>query len=369
VPHAYDLTHGVSECANALISRSPPPAPSTGAAVTATSGETLDTLPLPPEQVCSSPWPAPWAAAQHTNVLPCSWCEHVMAPRSPRQSLLQPERILGHGWLMEHQPRLQLCSAYCHGVILFAHDMSMAHPLRLEHWPLVRCAPTCIAVRAQTAGRRSVSDPVPEPSEDPQPMSHSTSAAGLSTRSGATGQSECLAAAPSASGSLPSEFGRLAIESPSATPKAAEGQPAAHSSAASPGAGAAQGASAADAAPARGPSGREAAAAEVADSGAAERPAQSSCAEEQEGGAPAAAASADDEGGGAEPRDAEEEKGPPAGGQQAQREGQRAGDSKGPGPQDEAVSQTANGIEAEHSPEWQRQPKHVFVLTSAGARL
>ena len=31
--------------------RSPPPAPSTGAAVTATSGETLDTLPLPPEQV------------------------------------------------------------------------------------------------------------------------------------------------------------------------------------------------------------------------------------------------------------------------------------------------------------------------------
>ena len=71
--------------------------------------------------------------------------------------------------------------------------------------------PVASPLIAQTPGRRSHSDPVPEPSEDPQPMSHSTSAAGLSTRSGATtaaGQSDYLSAAASASGSLPSEAGR-----------------------------------------------------------------------------------------------------------------------------------------------------------------
>jgi len=196
-------------------------------------------------------------------------------------------------------------------------------------------------------------------------VSPSTSAAGLSTRSGVTGQSDYLSAAPSASGSLPSELGRLAIESPSAAAKPAEGQPAGHNPATSAGAGAVQEASAADAAAARGPPAQEAAGAEVADSGAADEPAQSRPSAREEGEAPAAASAVNDEGTAARPGDDEDRKAPPAGSQVSQ-ESQPAEVSEGSGPHDETGLEVPNGVSAEHSPEWQRQPKHVFVLTSAG---
>ena len=108
---------------------------------------------------------------------------------------------------------------------------------------------------------------------------------------------------------------------------------------------------------------REAAAAEVADSGAADQLNQGRPASRQEGGAPAAASPVDDEGTAARPGgETEEEQERPAGGRAAQ-EG-----SEEPSPQAEAVQEASNGVEAERSPEWQRQPKHVFVLTSAGAQ-
>ena len=192
-------------------------------------------------------------------------------------------------------------------------------------------------------------------------MSHSTSAAGLSTRSGATGHSDYLSAAPSASGSLPSEIGRAAADAPSVAARGAVIQPTARAAAASPVVGDAQDASAADAAPPAGHPEREAAAAEVADSGAADQPDQSTASAQQEGGAPPAASPAEDEGGATVTGDEEAEKGPCAG-SPAPPESQRA---EGSG----VVREASNGVEAEHSPEWQRQPKHVFVLTSAGAHV
>ena len=204
-------------------------------------------------------------------------------------------------------------------------------------------------------------------------MSHSTSAAGLSTRSGATtGQSDYLSAAPSASGSLPSEVGRAPVaERPSAAKPAAGGEdvPMAQASAAPDAAGDTQEAPPGGEDSAGGPPVREAAAsAEVADSGAADQPAQSGPSAQQDGEEPAAASAADEEGTDAGTAFEEEGRGRAIGGQVPQ-ESQRAEGSEGSGLEGETGAEMANGVEAEHSPEWQRQPKHVFVLTSAGERV
>ena len=216
----------------------------------------------------------------------------------------------------------------------------------------------------QTPGRRSNSDPIPEPSEVPLPMSHSTSAAGLSARSDGTGPSGYMSAAPSVSGSLPSEVGRGQAESAPRAAEASADPPRARSTAGTEAAGEATEAPPADHAPGRpraeadmklnrsadtGPEGQE----------SQDRPRPQAA--EESAAAPA---------GGEGEASPESEEG--VGGAEASsvpRDGAPEESSAGSGCgafDVSAVAEALNGVEAEHSPEWRRQPKHVFVLTSAG---
>ena len=216
---------------------------------------------------------------------------------------------------------------------------------------------------AQTPGRRSNSDPVPEPSEDPLPyVSHSTSATALSARSDATGRSSSMAAAVSACSSLPSDFGGAAGD------QAPSGEPPAERAAADD---AAEGlASEAPAAVSR--------PAEAAAEASMGTPAEPDEAGLKEGGVAAAArpAPAEDAPSSSAGHDGAKDAPPAAAttiqnGREASSRHEvvaaEAGSSGGPTLQASAAAAEAlTGAEAEHSPTWQRQPKHVFVLTSAG---
>ena len=211
---------------------------------------------------------------------------------------------------------------------------------------------------AQTPGRRSNSDPVPEPSEDPLPMSHSTSAPEMPVRSDATDGSSSMGAAFSASSSLLSNSGAAPGETSPADETAVSGDAAAEEATEGP----APGASEATGQPSR-------AAAEAP----AGPPVSPDAAEGHTEGA--ASAARDVPSGSAGQTGAVE--GPSAASVSVQNGREAASGHQVMAPDATGGSSVLNvsaaaaegltGAEGEHSPIWQQQPKHVFVLTSAGA--
>ena len=348
-----------------VCSRSPPPAPSSGAAVTATSGETLDTLPLPPEQVSS---------AETTSASPCC-CLSGRAYTADSGSV-RAKHLL-------QRARVQMF--YCRMGAGYTR-------FKCIHAPCLSIHPDLVS--AQTPGRRSNSDPVPDPSEDPLPyVSRTTSAALMSARSDATGRSSSIGAVESASSGLPSDLGgnldqtaraggeaakpldasnaEEATAEPSPAASATDGQPSepateGRAEAAADPSGAANAAerqtvagtaamaqlSLTDDAPtpehvAPAAAALDAAAAEPSAAGAA----RSRTAGQTEAEATSAAGVALQNGRAAPPGDA----------------GLASGGASTLNMSAAAAEALTGGAEGEHSPQWQRQSKHVFVLTSAGA--